>query len=41
MGVSTVTAARIFKGQQQGQDGEEAHLEFDKFPFIGLSKVIF
>jgi len=39
MGVSTVTAARILKGQLQSQSGEEALLEFDKFPSVGLSKV--
>jgi alkaline phosphatase len=38
MGVTTVTAARIFEGQQQGMSGEENSLSFGKFPFVGLSK---
>jgi len=38
MGVSTVTAARILEGQQQGGNGEEHMLSFDKFPIAGLSK---
>nr|XP_021393567.1 alkaline phosphatase, tissue-nonspecific isozyme [Lonchura striata domestica] len=37
MGVSTVTAARILKGQLHGQ-GEESLLEMDKFPFVALAK---
>ena len=39
MGVSTVTAARIFKGQQKGQPGEEETLVFEKFPNVAFSKV--
>jgi len=38
MGVSTVTAARILAGQQEGLLGEENSLSFDRFPFAGLSK---
>ena len=38
MGVSTVTAARIYAGQQQGMSGEEYQLSFEKMPFTGLSK---
>jgi alkaline phosphatase len=38
MGVSTVTAARIFAGQQLGMTGEEFQLSFEKFPWTGLSK---
>ncbi|KAG1949727.1 alkaline phosphatase, tissue-nonspecific isozyme [Pimephales promelas] len=38
MGVSTVTAARILKGQMSGQSGEETQLEMDKFPYVALSK---
>ena len=38
MGITTVTAARIFQGQQQGMSGEENSLSFGKFPFVGLSK---
>lgn len=39
MGVSTVTAARILKGQLSGHYGEEGQLEMDKFPYVALSKV--
>ncbi|WP_241262870.1 alkaline phosphatase [Parahaliea mediterranea] len=38
MGVSTVTAARIFAGQKEGKNGEEGYLSFGEFPFAGLSK---
>ncbi|TVZ37895.1 alkaline phosphatase [Alteromonadaceae bacterium 2753L.S.0a.02] len=38
MGISTVTAARIFAGQQHGLLGEEYELAFDKFPYSGLSR---
>ena len=38
MGVSTVTAARIFDGQKKGLLGEENSLSFGRFPFVGLSK---
>uniref|UniRef100_A0A667ZJ54 Alkaline phosphatase n=1 Tax=Myripristis murdjan TaxID=586833 RepID=A0A667ZJ54_9TELE len=38
MGVPTVTAARILKGQLHGQSGEETQLEMDKFPFVALAK---
>ncbi|XP_062842449.1 alkaline phosphatase, tissue-nonspecific isozyme [Trichomycterus rosablanca] len=38
MGVPTVTAARILKGQLSGQYGEEVQLEMDKFPYVALSK---
>ncbi|XP_077386876.1 alkaline phosphatase, tissue-nonspecific isozyme [Festucalex cinctus] len=38
MGVPTVTAARILKGQLSGYPGEETVLEMDKFPFVALSK---
>uniref|UniRef100_A0A8C5G465 Alkaline phosphatase n=1 Tax=Gouania willdenowi TaxID=441366 RepID=A0A8C5G465_GOUWI len=38
MGVPTVTAARILKGQLNGQSGEETRLEMDKFPFVSLAK---
>ena len=38
MGISTVTAARILAGQQQGQSGEEYQLSFEKMPFAGLVK---
>ncbi|WP_193190846.1 alkaline phosphatase [Microbulbifer taiwanensis] len=38
MGISTVTAARILAGQQQGLSGEEYQLSFEKMPFAGLVK---
>uniref|UniRef100_A0A3Q3KR10 Alkaline phosphatase n=1 Tax=Mastacembelus armatus TaxID=205130 RepID=A0A3Q3KR10_9TELE len=38
MGVPTVTAARILKGQMKGESGEETQLEMDKFPFVSLAK---
>lgn len=38
MGLSTITAARIFHGQKEGKSGEETSLEFDEFPNVGLAK---
>ncbi|MBA3695995.1 MAG: alkaline phosphatase [Methylotenera sp.] len=38
MGVSTVTAARIFEGQQQGRDGERNLLSFEKLTYLAMSK---
>ena len=38
MGVSTVTAARIFDGQSKGLQGEEHELSFERFPNVALSK---
>ncbi len=38
MGVSTVTAARIFEGQLRGETGEENLLSFERFPSVALSK---
>jgi alkaline phosphatase len=38
MGVSTVTAARIFDGQSRGMTGEENWLEFERFPNVALVK---
>lgn len=34
----TITAARIYKGQMDGLDGERDSLSFERFPFLGLSK---
>ena len=39
MGISTVTAARILRGQLNNMTGEETVLEFEKFPHVALSKV--
>ncbi|XP_030646978.1 alkaline phosphatase, intestinal, tandem duplicate 1 [Chanos chanos] len=38
MGVSTVSAARILRGQMDGQSGEETVLAMDSFPYLALSK---
>src|SRR5215813_4363167 len=38
MGVTTITAARIFEGQQRGESGEENRLSFEDFPYTALSK---
>ncbi|XP_036374754.1 alkaline phosphatase, intestinal, tandem duplicate 1 [Megalops cyprinoides] len=38
MGVSTVSAARILRGQLKGSSGEEAMLAMDSFPYLALSK---
>lgn len=38
MGVSTVTAARIYDGQTRGQTGEENVLSFEKFPYTAMVK---
>lgn len=39
MGIPTVTMARIFQGQMKNTRGERNTLSFEKFPFVGLSKV--
>ncbi|MGB7068640.1 MAG: alkaline phosphatase [Pyrinomonadaceae bacterium] len=38
MGISTLTAARIFEGQMRGASGEENRLSFEEFPYSALSK---
>ena len=38
MGVTTLTAARIFEGQMRGESGEENRLSFEEFPYNALSK---
>ncbi|KAL7734695.1 hypothetical protein ACLKA6_010989 [Drosophila palustris] len=38
MSLSTVTAARILKGQRRGNTGEESSLSFERFSHTGLSK---
>lgn len=38
MGLSTVTAARIFAAQRENRSGEENLLSFEKFPVVALSK---
>jgi len=38
MGISTITAGRIFVGQEKGLTGEEYELSFDKFPQLAMIK---
>ncbi len=38
MGISTVTAARIFEGQQKRRDGERNLLAFEKLAYLAMSK---
>ncbi|XP_046719093.1 alkaline phosphatase, tissue-nonspecific isozyme [Silurus meridionalis] len=39
MGITTITAARILKGQLEERLGEETVMTMDTFPYIGLAKV--
>lgn len=39
MGITTITAARILKGQMHNQSGEETVMTMDTFPHAGLLKV--
>ena len=38
MGISTITAARIYDGQSRGESGEENSLSFELFPNLALVK---
>lgn len=38
MGISTITAARIYEGQKRGETGEENSLSFERFPNVALVK---
>lgn len=38
MGPSSVTASRIWEGQQRGESGEENFLSWEKFPHVAMSK---
>ncbi|XP_017050815.1 alkaline phosphatase, tissue-nonspecific isozyme [Drosophila ficusphila] len=38
LSLTTLTAARILKGQRSGGRGEEARLAVERFPFAGLTK---
>jgi len=38
MGITTITAARIYAGQRQGLDGESYQLAMEKLPWSALSK---
>lgn len=39
MSIPTLAASRTYYGQMQGNSGEETELSFEKFPYVGLSKV--
>jgi len=39
MDLTTITAARILKGQRKGNTGPEDALTWDKFDHVALSKV--
>ncbi|KAG8272408.1 hypothetical protein J6590_041704 [Homalodisca vitripennis] len=39
MGLATLTAARLFRGQRQGKLGEDTELAWDRFPAVALAKV--
>ena len=41
MGITSVTAGRILKGQMQALNGEETVLAMDQFSHVGFSKVGF
>lgn len=38
MGITTITAARIYEGQLQGKSGEENSLSFESFPNVAFIK---
>ena len=38
MGISTITASRIFDGQLRGRSGEENSLSFERLPYVALIK---
>lgn len=38
MGISTVTATRIYDGQSRGESGEENRLAWERLPYVALSK---
>ena len=38
MGITTITAARIYDGQLKGQNGEENVLSWETFPWTALAK---
>jgi alkaline phosphatase len=39
MGLPTITASRIYKGQLQKENGEDGYHSYELFPDIGLVKV--
>lgn len=38
MSLGTITAARIYTGQESGEDGESYRLSFEDFPYTAISK---
>ncbi|MDN2483395.1 alkaline phosphatase [Vibrio agarivorans] len=38
MGVTTLTASRIYEGQKRGELGEDNYLSFERFPYTSLLK---
>ncbi|XP_032659795.1 alkaline phosphatase-like [Chelonoidis abingdonii] len=38
MGISTISAARIYKGQLEGRPGEDSRLAMETFPYVALAK---
>jgi alkaline phosphatase len=38
MSLGTITAARIYAGQKEGEDGESYRLSFEDFPYVAISK---
>lgn len=38
-GISTLTAARIFDGQEQNKDGESNALYMESLPYLALSRI--
>jgi len=40
MSLTTLTASRIYAGQTEKRSGENEYLSFERFPFVGMSKVV-
>ena len=39
MGLATITASRILRGQREGTPGEETRLAWEHFPAVALARV--
>ena len=39
MGLATITASRILRGQREGHPGEETRLAWEHFPAVSLARV--
>jgi hypothetical protein len=39
MGLATITASRILRGQREGRPGEETRLAWEHFPAVALARV--